>query len=137
MVSAVNKSILIVDNDPSLLRALGKTLSGAGALVATSQSVADAIEVLSNRRRQIDLVIADLRMPFVTGMTLLHVIRETFPALPVIVLTGFGTPKLKAECLRQGATAFLEKPVATTQLLAAIRRVFAGHPGGPEPAPPG
>ena len=81
--------------------------------------------MLTRREKTVDLVITDLRMPFLSGLTLLYAIHEIFPALPVIVLTAFGSPDVKRECYREGAVALLEKPLNTTELLAAIQRVFA------------
>ncbi len=121
------KSILLIDDDARLLRALDKVLSGEGALVTCAQSAGDATEILSAKEKKMDLVITDLRMPFVTGITVVYAIHETFPKLPVIVLTAFGSPYVKAECLRQGAAAFLEKPLNTPQLLDAIETVFASQ----------
>ena len=108
-----------------MLRALDKVLSGEGAAVTCAMEAAEAVEILTQRQKPIDLVITDLRMPFVTGMTLLYAIHEVFPALPVVVLTAFGSPDVKAECFKQGAAAFMEKPLDTPQLLAAIQSVLA------------
>jgi len=119
-----DKSALIVDDDPGILRALDKVLSREGAAVACAACAADAVEILTGRKKRIDLVITDLRMPFVTGITVLYAIHEIFPALPVIVLTAFGSADVKAECLRQGAAAFLEKPLDTPQLLTALTGAF-------------
>jgi FixJ family two-component response regulator len=70
-------------------------------------------------------------MPILTGITVVYAIHEVFPALPIIVLTAFGSPDAKAECLRQGAAAFLEKPLDTPQLLTAIEGVIASQKTGP------
>jgi DNA-binding NtrC family response regulator len=125
-----NKSILVVDDDAAMLRALERVLEGEGASVACAAEAEEAVEILTRRQKSIDLVITDLRMPFVNGMTLLYAIHEIFPALPVIVLTAFGSPEVKNECLRQGAAEFLEKPLDTAQLLGAIR-----HAVGPRRPP--
>ena len=117
--------VLVVDDDPRMLRALEKVLAGEGCVVTCASWVGDAVDILTERKRPIDLVITDLRMPFVSGMTVVYAIHKIFPALPVIVLTAFGSPDVKAECLRQGAAAFLEKPLDTSQLLAAIEDVFS------------
>ena len=117
--------VLVVDDDPRMLRALEKVLAGEGANVTAAQWAGDALDFLTARRSGVDLVITDLRMPFVSGMTVVYAIHKIFPALPVIVLTAFGSPDVKAECLRQGAAAFLEKPLDTSQLLAAIEDVFS------------
>jgi two-component system response regulator HydG len=122
-----DKSVLVVDDDPGMLRALDKVLSREGAVVTCAACAADAVEILTGRKKRIDLVITDLRMPFVTGITVLYAIHEIFPALPVIVLTALGSPDVKSECLHQGAAAFLEKPLDTPQLLTAIAGVFASQ----------
>ena len=118
------KFVLIVDDDTRMLRALEKVLTGEGAAVSTAQWAGDALDFMTARQTRVDLVITDLRMPFVSGMTVVFAIHKIFPALPIIVLTAFGSPDVKAECLRQGAAAFLEKPLNTEQLLAAIEDVF-------------
>jgi DNA-binding NtrC family response regulator len=126
-----NKSILVVEDDAGMLCALDKVLTGEGAEVTCAAWAGDAVEILTARQKRFDLVITDLRMPILTGMTVAHAVHEVFPSLPVIVLTAFGSPDLKAECLRLGAAAFLEKPLDTSQLLAAIEGVFASQKGRP------
>lgn len=128
----MNKNILIVDDDEQLLRALDKTLSHEGATIITTKCAKDAVEILIRRERGINLVITDLRMPLVNGMTLVYAIGLMFPAMPVIVFTAFGSPELKAECIRQGAAGFLEKNLSTSQLLTAIQDVLATPKAGPE-----
>jgi two-component system response regulator HydG len=122
-----NKSILIIDDDPGILRALDKVLTSEGADVIGAECAGDAVEILTGRKKRIDLVITDLRMPFVTGLMVLYAIHEIFPALPVIVLTAFGRPDVRSECLNQGAAAVLEKPLDTTQLLTAIEGVLTSR----------
>jgi two-component system, NtrC family, response regulator GlrR len=127
MEGILNKNILIVDDDERMLRALAKTLSSEGAVVTTTRWAGDAIEILSRREQNVDLVVTDLRMPLVTGTTLVHSIHRIFPDLPIIVLTAFGSPESRAACLRQGATAFLEKNLSSAQLIAEIERVFTSR----------
>jgi len=122
-----DKSVLIVDDDARMLRALDKVLTNEGAVVTRAEWAGDAIDILKERREQIDLVITDLRMPFVSGLTAVFAIHKILPELPIIVLTAFGSPDVKAECLRQGAAAFLEKPLDTPQLLDVVERVFAAQ----------
>ena len=118
-----NKSVLIIDDDTGMLRALKKVLTGEGAVVTCTESVGDALKILTGHEKRVDVVITDLRMPSMTGMTVIYAIHEILPALPVIVLTAFGSPAVRAECLCLGAAAFLEKPLDTPQLLTAIEGV--------------
>jgi DNA-binding NtrC family response regulator len=131
-----NKSILVVDDDTRWLRALDKVLTGEGAVVFRAQWAGEVLDLLTGRKLQFDLLITDLRMPFVTGLTVVYSVRKMFPTLPIIVLTAFGSPAVKAECLHQGAAAFLEKPLDTTALLKVIEGVFAQHPTASEENPP-
>lgn len=130
------KSILVVDDDVRWLRALGKVLADEGATVIDAQWAGEVLDLLTAREIRCDLLITDLRMPFVNGLTVVYSVRKMFPALPVIVLTAFGSADVKAECLRQGAAAFLEKPLDSAALLDAINGVFASHPVISQPARP-
>jgi DNA-binding NtrC family response regulator len=121
------KSVLVIDDDTGMLRALDKVLTGAGAIVTRAQNAGDAVEILTAKKEKFDLVITDLRMPFVTGLTVVYAIHKIYPELPVIVLTAFGSADVRAECFRQGAAAFLEKPLDASELLAAIGRVFVSR----------
>lgn len=124
MKTIQNKSILIVDDDPGMLRALDKVLSGEGALVTSAEWGGDAVEILNRSRNQIDLVITDLRMPLVTGISLLRAMHSSFPSIPVIVLTAFGSPEAKAAGHELGAAVILEKPLDSARLLAVIGEVL-------------
>jgi len=127
-MSIQNKSILIIDDDPSILRALAKVLRGEGASVICAEWAGDAIDILTHRQARIDLVITDLQMPLMTGMTVVYAVHQIFPAMSVIVLTAVGNPELRAACLREGAAAFLEKPLDTPQLLATLESVLGTPP---------
>jgi DNA-binding NtrC family response regulator len=129
-----NKSILVLDDDVRWLRALDKVLTGEGAIVTGAKWAGDMLDLLTARKIQFDLLITDLRMPFVTGLTVVYSVRKLIPTLPIIVLTAFGSPEVKAECLRQGAAAFLEKPLDTAGLLDVIEGVLASRPLNSEAA---
>jgi len=131
MMSAVSgKSILVIDDDAAMLRSLSKVLKGEGAAVASACGAAEAIEHLTNRWERFDLIITDLRMPIVGGRTILGAVAVGFPRVPVIIITAFANPELEAQCIDEGAAAFLEKPLDTAQLLTAIERVFSSSKQG-------
>lgn len=123
-----DKSILVVDDDAGMLRALEKVLTSEGAIVTCAAWPGEAVETLSNRQKHVDLVITDLRMPFVTGDILVDAIRRNLPAVPVIVLTAFSNPDVQAKCYKHGAVVVLEKPLDSTQLLAAIETALGAPP---------
>lgn len=116
-----NKSVLVVDDDERMLRALDKVLTNEGATVTCSSWAGGAIEILTEKKPRVDLLIIDLCMPFISGMTAVYVIHSRYPKLPIVVLTAFGSPEVRAECLRQGAVAFLEKPLDASTLVGAVK----------------
>ena len=129
------KVILVIDDDAGMLRALYKVLSSEGANVLCADWAGDGIDLLGKREIKVDVVITDLRMPFVNGMTVVRAVHAIFPELPVIVLTAFGSPDVREVCLEQGAVAFLEKPLDTTQLIDAVRAALNGPPKAADTAP--
>lgn len=109
-----------------MLLALAKVLVSEGATVTCVQEGKEAVDLLAQQRKPVDLLITDLRLPVTSGLTVVAAVHNIFPKLPIIVLTAFGSPFVKAESLRQGAAAFLEKPVDSPKLLNAIIEVL--HP---------
>jgi len=134
MNNLLNKRILIADNDEATLTTLDKVLTDQGATVTVAKWAGDAIELLARRERDIDLVVTDLRLPLLSGLTMIYCIHRMLPTLPIIALTAFGASDVKDECLRFGASASLEKPIAVSQLLAALQQVLSAKPSMPEPA---
>lgn len=130
MTTINGKSILVIDDDAALLRALSKVLSGEGAVVASANWADEVMERLAEKQGGFDLIITDLRMPILNGQSILGAVKSALPRMPVIVITAFGSPELEAECLDKGAAAFLEKPIDTPELLAAIERVLSRRKPG-------
>jgi DNA-binding NtrC family response regulator len=120
-----DKSILIIDDDAAMLRALHKVLSGEGAVVADASWGGEVMEQLDEKKGCFDLIITDLRMPVLNGQSILGAVKTALPQIPVIVITAFGTPEAKAECLHKGASAFLEKPVNSAELLKAVKAALS------------
>src|SRR5687767_4377849 len=114
--------ILIVDDDPGLLKLLSLRLASAGYEVETADSALGALAWLSNERPA--AVITDLRMDKMDGMALLQELQKKCPGLPVIILTAHGTIPEAVEATRQGALAFLTKPVNKEDLLQQVARAI-------------
>ena len=116
-----DKSVLVVDDDERMLRAVDKVLTNEGALVTCSSWAGGAIGILTEKSTQVDLIIIDLCMPFISGLTAVYAIHSHYPKLPIVVLTAYGSPSVRTECLRQGAVAFLEKPLDASALIDAVK----------------
>ncbi|MBL7637295.1 MULTISPECIES: two-component system response regulator GlrR [Atlantibacter] len=118
--------LLLVDDDPGLLKLLGLRLTSEGYSVQTAESGAEGLKVLS--REQIDLVISDLRMDEMDGMALFSEIQKVQPGLPVIILTAHGSIPDAVAATQQGVFSFLTKPVDKDALYQAIDDALA-HKG--------
>lgn len=116
-------NLLLVDDDPSLLKLLGMRLSSEGFRVTTAESGHDALRVLG--REQIDLVISDLRMDEMDGMALFAEIQKRQPGMPVIILTAHGSIPDAVAATQQGVFGFLTKPVDRDALYKAIDEALA------------
>jgi DNA-binding NtrC family response regulator len=71
-----------------------------------------------------DVIITDLRMPGLDGIEVLDLVKSSRPNIPVIIITAYGTGEAQAAATQLGAAAYLEKPVATNELLSAIKRAL-------------
>jgi two-component system, NtrC family, response regulator GlrR len=121
--------ILVVDDDPGLLRLLTIRLRSEKYEVAPAENAAVAMSVIAGFRP--DLVVTDLRMAQMDGLALLKELKRRWPSLNVIVLTAHGTIPDAVRATQSGAFAFLTKPVEKEQLLAEVRRALktSGLPG--------
>ncbi len=119
--------ILLVDDDPSLLRVLAIRLERAGYEVMPTDSGGQALSALPGFRPE--LVITDMRMDGMDGMMLFDAIRATAPTLPVIALTAHGTIPVAVEATKRGIFAYLTKPIDKETLINTIEhalRIFRG-----------
>lgn len=120
---AMNKAaqrILIVDDDPGLLKLLGIRLRSAGYEVDTADSGEAALACIASARPA--AVISDLRMDEMDGLTLLEHVHRQHPGLPVIMLTAHGTIPDAVKATQSGAFGFLTKPIEKDALLAEVAK---------------
>ncbi|ANE74439.1 two-component system response regulator GlrR [Dickeya solani] len=118
MTTRKSASLLLVDDDPSLLKLLGMRLTSEGFTVTTATSGQDALRLLL--REKIDLVISDLRMDEMDGLALFAEIQKNQPGMPVIILTAHGSIPEAVAATQQGVFSFLTKPVDRDALYKAI-----------------
>ncbi|CUW23270.1 Transcriptional regulatory protein QseF [Serratia grimesii] len=111
-------NLLLVDDDPSLLKLLGMRLTSEGFHVTIAESGQEALRLLG--REKIDLVISDLRMDEMDGMALFAEIQKHQPGMPVIILTAHGSIPDAVAATQQGVFSFLTKPVDRDALYKAI-----------------
>lgn len=117
------QTILIVDDDPSVLVSLGLVLKQAGYGTRPAKSPADALSVL--KKEKIDLVLQDMNFSRQTtgneGMALLQEIKTQFPYIPVILITSWGSISLAVSGMQAGASDFITKPWTNEQIVQSVR----------------
>lgn len=115
--------LLVVDDDPDMLRLLSMRLQAAGYRVATAASAEAALAQMEMERPQ--LVISDVRLPGRDGLALFDEVRQRHPALPVILLTAHGTIPDAVEATRRGVFTYLTKPYDAKELLERVTQALA------------
>jgi two-component system response regulator HydG len=116
------RSILVVDDDRELLRALERTLKNAGFAVRGVESGEDAMSSLSDGVPEV--IVSDLLLPGMDGIELLKEIKAAAPTTEVLMMTAHGTIERAVEAMRAGAYDFVEKPIERERLLRAVERAF-------------
>src|SRR4051812_6844084 len=119
---AVSRRILLVDDDPAVLRGVGGLLRDEGYRTETAATAAEAYAVLA--RDPPAAVILDLGLPGESGLSLLSRLPRPLPA-PVVVLSGGATPGEAAQALKLGATDFVEKPPTAERVLTALQNALS------------
>ncbi|MFW6338900.1 MAG: sigma-54-dependent transcriptional regulator [Alkalispirochaetaceae bacterium] len=116
-------NILIVDDEKNIREGLGKALELDGYNVLLAVDGQEGLEMIEDE--EIDLVIADLRMPRLSGEELLRRVVNSYPTVPVIILTGHGTIETAVQAMRDGAYDFLTKPVNLDRLSLLCKRALS------------
>lgn len=121
--------LLVVDDDPGQWDLLRIFLSSKGFSVTVAPGPLEALDKLE--QLPIELVISDVRMPTMTGLEMLHRIRQTRPSLPVLLVTAYADIRDAVEAMRDGAVSYLEKPIDLDELLALVRQACGLAPETP------
>ena len=115
-------NILVVDDDEETVTLLREILSKEGYNVDTAADGKIALDKIGSRPP--DLVISDIHMPDLDGMSLLAELRVRFPDVPVILMTAYGSLKTAVDGLRSGAFDYLSKPFIVDDIRLVVRRAL-------------
>ncbi|MDZ7793758.1 MAG: sigma-54 dependent transcriptional regulator [Spirochaetia bacterium] len=118
-------SILIVDDEKNIREGLGRSLEMDGYEVLLAEDGKQGWSLVNEEH--VDLVIADLKMPEMSGEELLKRISSAYPTIPVIILTGHGTIESAVEAMRNGAFDFVTKPVNLDRLSLLAKRALSNR----------
>lgn len=121
------KQVMIVDDSTTMLVSLEGMLTKAGYGVVKAGGGTEALKILQGGTKP-DLLITDLNMPDMDGLTLIKHTRQekNFRFMPILMLTTESQQKKRAEAKAAGATGWLVKPVMPDQLLGVIKKVVPG-----------
>lgn len=116
--------ILVVDDEPLLVRLNKRQLENNGYDVQIATESSDALRIFTESPDLFDLMISDLTMPKMSGRELIKRILNIAPDLPVIVFTGMKDENVAEELSELGVKCIVEKPVVKNELLDAVNSVF-------------
>lgn len=115
-------TVFVVDDEPTLLRAIARLLASAGWQAVTYASPAEFLEKLDPARP--GCLVLDVSMPGLDGLALQEALAARGSELPIVFLTGKGDVPMSVRAMKRGAIDFLLKPVDERELLPAIERAF-------------
>src|SRR5918994_6787472 len=122
-VVAGSATCLVVDDEPGVRRLLIRMLQAQGFQCYEAGSGLEALAVL-DRIGEPPLIVSDMRMPEMDGISLLEEVRERYPDTSVIMLSGVSETSTAVDCLHRGAADFLLKPISMNELHARVGRVL-------------
>ncbi|MGE0241263.1 MAG: response regulator [Parvibaculaceae bacterium] len=130
--------VIIVDDHPLFRAALKQALSGAFKGIKLDEAGAlDAVTERLDRDSDVDLVLLDLKMPGVQGLSGLMFLRAQYPAVPIAVVSASDEPHIIRRALDLGASGFIPKSLAVDDMRQAVTAILAGGVWAPEGLGPG
>jgi two-component system, NtrC family, nitrogen regulation response regulator NtrX len=121
-MEGTKQSILVVDDEPNIRRALRMVLEPEGYALLEAESGEKGLEIL--QAEPVDLAVFDIRLPGMDGLTLLGKARELWRDLPVVVISGHAETADIVEAMRRGAIDFIAKPVDRDRVLVTVRNAL-------------
>lgn len=119
--------VLVADDEESVRHLLSRVFTKMGYAVILAQNGEDVLKKIQDTT--FDLLIMDIRMPKMDGMEAFKTLRLTYPQLPIIMMTAFGTAETTLEAMRLGAFDYLTKPFELSELKAVVAKAFSTQHG--------
>jgi DNA-binding NtrC family response regulator len=120
-------SILVVDDELLIRDLLYDFFSSQGWDIAVAENGEKALEVL--KARKVDLVLSDIKMPQMDGLTLTSRVKDSYPDLPVVLMTGYPTVDTAVSALRSKVEDYIVKPFNINQLYRLVESKIKGEGG--------
>lgn len=117
-----SRNVLVVDDDVVIGNSIKRVLGKEGYQVRETQSGLEALEELSHQHY--DMVFADIRMPGMDGLEMTSRLKKSYPRLPVLIITGYGTEASEKKANDLGVAGFLRKPLSPEMIIEHAERVL-------------
>ena len=114
--------VLVVDDDAIVIKSCKRILEAEGFEVTAVRSADEALENIKNFH--FDLLLIDVKMPKRDGMFLMQEIKNNWPEIPILAMSGYPTPETIADVLKLGATQFIPKPFRPDELIKTVHQVI-------------
>ena len=121
-MSALRK-VLVVDDDPVVGKSFKRVLSGKGYAVITASNAQEALNKLD--AEDYDVVFTDIKMPGMSGLEMAERVKERRPWLPVVIVTGYGSPDNEARAEAAGVSGFLRKPLSPEMIEGSAQKALS------------
>jgi DNA-binding NtrC family response regulator len=113
-------SILVVEDEAKMRRLLELQLADEGFLATTAADAETGLQLLE--KQQFDLIVTDFKLPGMTGQEFLQAVKRSNAAIPVIIMTAYGTVESAVEAMKVGASDYVLKPFSLAELVLVIRK---------------
>jgi EAL domain-containing protein (putative c-di-GMP-specific phosphodiesterase class I)/CheY-like chemotaxis protein len=123
--STAHEAVLLVDDDPDILREYGKIVERMGLVTLSAQNGAEALEIMQEKR--VDVIVSDLNMPVMGGLAFLREVRGIDLDIPVVLVTGEPELETALAAVEFGAFHYLKKPVEPEKLRQTVARAVRFH----------
>jgi DNA-binding NtrC family response regulator len=113
-------TILIVEDEAKMRRLLEINLGEEGYKIISAPDAETGLKLLASE--SVDLILTDLKLPGMSGLDLLQTVKQQHPALPVVVMTAFGTVETAVDAMKAGATDYVLKPFSLAEMRMVVRK---------------
>jgi len=117
-----SRRVLVVDDDAVVGQSINRVLTGQGYQVREAASGMEALEALGHQR--FDMVFTDIRMPGMDGLDMASRMKKSYPEMPVVVITGYGTEASEKKASDLGVAGFMRKPLSPDTIIEHAERVL-------------
>jgi two-component system cell cycle sensor histidine kinase/response regulator CckA len=117
------KRVLVVDDEELTRQTITRMLEAGGFTVVTATNGAEALEYLSKRSADVDIVLSDVTMPEMNGIDLSYHIRDRYPRMPVAIVSG-DVSDLEKSIIGRADVPFIKKPFHAESLYSAVREAI-------------